>query len=102
MDRFRSALLAFSLGILLAGPATADVLLMDSIESAPGVEAPRTGMNMDSVRARFGNPVHEHPAVSTSGGPLHPPITRWDYNGYSVFFENDVVLHSVIYRAGAN
>ena len=102
MDRFRSALLAFSLGILMAGPATADVLLMDSIKSAPSIETPRAGMNMESVRAKYGNPVREHPAVSTTGGPLHPPITRWDYNGYSVFFEHDLVLHSVIYRADGN
>ena len=98
MDRFRSALLVFSLGILLTGPATADVLLMEGIKSAPAVDTPRTGMNMESVRARYGSPVQEHPAVSTSGGPQHPPITRWDYSGYSVFFENDLVLHSVVHR----
>jgi len=99
MDRFRSALLAFTLGILLTGPASADVLLMEGIKSSPIVDTPRAGMNMDGVRARYGNPAQEYPAVSTSGGPQHPPITRWDYNGYSVFFENDVVLHSVVHRS---
>jgi len=98
MDRFRSALLAFTLGILLTGPAAADVLLMESVESSSAVDTPRSGMNMDGVRAKYGNPVQEHPAVSTSGGPLHPPITRWDYSGYSVFFEHDVVVHSVVHR----
>ena len=101
MNRFRSAILAFTLGILLTGPAQADVLLMDSIGSAPAAESPRAGMSMTSVRARYGNPVREHPAVSTSGDPLHPPITRWDYDAYSVFFENDLVLHSVRHRAAA-
>lgn len=98
MDRFRSALLALTLGILLTGPVAADVLLMEGIQSSPAVETPRSGMNMDGVRTKHGNPVQEHPAVSTSGGPLHPPITRWDYNGYSVFFENELVLHSVVHR----
>ncbi|MFV1972220.1 MAG: hypothetical protein ACC648_00755 [Thiohalobacterales bacterium] len=101
MNRFHSALLVFTLGILLTGPATADVLLVDEIESASAADTPGTGMNMDSVRAKYGNPVQEYPAVSTSGHPQHPPITRWDYNDYSVFFENDLVLHSVVYRAGA-
>ena len=101
MDRFSSAVLAFTLGILLTGSAAADVLLMDSIESAPSIDTPRTGMNMDSVRAKYGNPVQEHPAVSTSGGPLHPPITQWDFDGYSVYFENDLVLHSVVHHPGA-
>jgi hypothetical protein len=99
MDRFHSALLAFTLGILLTGPASADVLLMEGIESAPAVNAPRTGMNMDSVRAKYGSPVQEYPAVSTSGDPQHPPITRWDYSSHSVFFEHDVVLHSVVHRS---
>lgn len=98
MDRFRSALLAFTLGILLTGPAAADVLLMENIESSSAVDTPRSGMNMDSVRAKYGNPVQEYPTVSTSGGPLQPPITRWDYTGYSVFFENDVVVHSVVHH----
>jgi len=39
--------------------------------------------------------------VSTNDGPLHPPITRWDYDGYSVFFENSTVLHSVVTPAQA-
>jgi hypothetical protein len=93
-------MLAFTLGILLTGPVTADVLLMESIESSPAGDTPRTGMNMGSVRAKYGNPAQEHPAVSTSGDPLHPPITRWDYNGYSVFFEHEVVLHSVVHHSG--
>jgi hypothetical protein len=45
---------------------------------------------MESVKAKFGAPLQEEPAVGT------PPITRWDYAGYSVFFENDKVLHSVV------
>jgi len=98
MDSIRPAGFAFSLAILLTGPVAADELLMESIHSAPVVETPRTGANMDSVRASFGNPVREYPPVSTEGNPLHPPITRWDYNNYSVFFENDLVLHSVVSR----
>lgn len=102
MDSIRSVLLALTLGILTAGPVSADVLLMDSIKEAPPMETPRAGMTMDSVRARYGNPVKEYPTVSTDGGPLHPPITRWDYNDYSVYFENNLVLHSVVHRAAAN
>lgn len=101
MDRLRSSILAVTLGILLTGTATADVLLMDSIQSAPTVDTPRTGLNMDSVRTKYGNPVQVNPAVSTDGDPRRPPITRWDYDGYSVFFENDLVLHSVVHRASA-
>ena len=51
---------------------------------------PERGMTMDAVRDNFGSPMTEHPAVG------EPPITRWDYDGYSVFFEYDKVLHSVV------
>ena len=101
MDSTRSALFAFSLAILLAGPASADTLLMDGIQSTPQVVTPQRGMTMEAVRAKFGNPATEHPAVPSNEGPLHPPITRWDYDGYSVFFENSTVLHTVVTPAQA-
>jgi hypothetical protein len=102
MDSTRSALFAFLLAILFAGPVCADTLLMDNLQSTPQHVMPQRGMSMDTVRARFGNPVTEHPAVPTNEGPLHPPITRWDYDGYSVFFENSSVLHSVVTHAQAD
>lgn len=101
MESTRSALCAFSLAILFAGPVYADTLQMDNVQTATQVVMPQRGMSMDAVRAKFGNPVTEHPAVPINEGPLHPPITRWDYDGYSVFFENSTVLHSVVTHAQA-
>ena len=34
--------------------------------------------------------------ASLGGAPKHPPITRWDYAGYSVFFERTTVVDVVI------
>jgi hypothetical protein len=99
MDSTRSALFAFSLAILFAGPVSADTLLMDNVQSSTQVAMPQRGMSMDAVRATFGTQVTEHAPVPTNEGPLHPPITRWDYDGYSVFFENSTVLHSVVTHA---
>jgi hypothetical protein len=101
MDSTRSALFAFSLTLLLAGPAGADTLLMENVQSSSQTAVPQRGMSMDTVRAKFGSPMTEHPAVPTNEGPLHPPITRWDYSGYSVFFENSTVLHTVATHAQA-
>jgi hypothetical protein len=47
---------------------------------------------MSTVEARFGAPASRHAAVGD------PPITRWDYAQFSVFFEHDKVLHAVIVR----
>ena len=88
-----SLLIFFLIG---SAPALADVLLVDSIQSAPGIQTPQNGFTMSQVRQQFGNPVSELPAVGD------PPITRWDYDGYSVFFEHDLVLHSVVHRAATN
>ncbi len=75
---------------------TGDVLLIDSIQSAPDIRTPRNGMNMDSVRRQFGNPLSEGSSIGD------PPITRWEYKGFSVYFEHDLVLHSVTHRPNRN
>jgi hypothetical protein len=48
------------------------------------------------VEQHFGAPVERHPTVSDPGRPGQPPITRWDYTGFSVFFERDKVIDSVV------
>jgi hypothetical protein len=102
MDSIRSAVLATILALLVSLPVSADVLLMDSIQSAPAVQTPRTGLSMANVRSSYGDPVKEHPSVSTYGNPDHPPITRWDYQNFSVFFEHDKVVHAVVHRPDAD
>jgi hypothetical protein len=95
---FRIATLsAATLILLLAQPVTADVLLIDSINSAPinseeGIPRPKRMMSMDQVSQRYGQPITAYPSVG------EPPITRWDYSDYSVFFEYDLVLTSVVHH----
>jgi outer membrane protein assembly factor BamE (lipoprotein component of BamABCDE complex) len=54
------------------------------------VAAPRRGMTMDEVAAKFGSPASKLPAVG------RPPISRWDYPGFVVYFERNFVIHSVV------
>ena len=72
---------ALALATAVYWPVTA---LAASDEDVPG-----RGMSKAEVRAQFGEPRHTRPSVGT------PPITRWDYEGFSVYFENDTTLHSV-------
>ncbi|MDQ2068266.1 hypothetical protein [Natronospira bacteriovora] len=54
------------------------------------VAVPTRGMTMDNVRDVYGEPRDVR-------GPVgDPPITRWDYRDFSVYFEHHLVLHSVI------
>lgn len=50
---------------------------------------PQLGAERSSVSRQFGEPTRRHPAVG------QPPIARWDYPGFSVYFEYDHVIHSV-------
>ncbi|MEJ2612399.1 MAG: hypothetical protein P8179_20635 [Candidatus Thiodiazotropha sp.] len=75
----------------------ADVLLMDSVKSAPinseeGMLRPTRNMTMEQVSQRFGQPQTSYPSVG------EPPITRWDYGDYSVYFEYNHVLTSVVHH----
>jgi hypothetical protein len=51
---------------------------------------PTRGLSMQQVQARFGEPLSKRSAVG------EPPITRWSYPGYTVYFEHQYVIHSVI------
>jgi hypothetical protein len=85
-------LAALLLGSALAGTAIAEtVIVNDQVQVAPSqVDRPRRGTTMDQVEKHFGAPVNRHPTVGA------PPITRWDYNGFSVFFEKDRVIDAVV------
>lgn len=94
---FRFTTAAASLLLLLSQPVAADVLLIDAINQGPvnseeGLPRPTRGMTMDQVRQRYGTPATEYPQVGD------PPITRWEYDQYSVFFEYRHVLTSVVHH----
>ena len=89
-------------GCATAGSALADtVVVNDQVQVRESqVERPKRGTTMGDVEKHFGAPVTRHPAVG-DGSPHRPPITRWDYQGFSVFFERDRVIDSVVTSAEA-
>ncbi len=58
-------------------------------------DLPRRGLSVAQVEKRYGAPLSKMP---TAGGdaPRHPPINRWRYDGYTVYFERNRVIHSVV------
>lgn len=82
------------IALLLAamGTASADTLKMDGA-SAPGYDGrPTRGMTQTSVESKYGSP-------SSVTAPVgEPPITRWEYTDFVVFFEHDRVIHAVLKR----
>lgn len=57
--------------------------------SSVTLQTPRRGMRMEDVQRQHGVPSARLPAIGD------PPITRWVYDQYTVYFENQYVIHSV-------
>lgn len=87
-----------ALGIwVLASPVTAEELAMPEAAAAPApaMSMPAKGSTMMAVEGKYGAPTTKHPTVG-GGSPRQPPITRWDYPGFTVVFENDKVIDAVV------
>lgn len=74
------------------GAARADTLIVDGLQQAKQTAAqrPTRGMTMTAVTSKWGAPLAKEPAVG------QPPITRWVYNDFVVFFEYNHVIHAVV------
>jgi hypothetical protein len=88
-----SLVLIAGLGLTL--PASAEELQMAPKSALPqqnaiSLEMPIKGMSKEAVRLQYGEPNQTTPAVGD------PPISRWVYGRYTVYFEGDYVIHSVI------
>lgn len=58
-------------------------------QGASALALPQLGESKRAVLERFGLADEEHPSVG------NPPITRWDYREFSVYFEHQHVVSSV-------
>ncbi|HEX3913737.1 MAG TPA: hypothetical protein VHW71_09545 [Steroidobacteraceae bacterium] len=78
--------------VLASGLAGAETIAVDNgiAVKQSDVPAPTRGMTMDQVAGKFGTPATKVPAVG------QPPISRWEYPGFVVYFEREHVIHSVI------
>lgn len=73
------------------GTIQADTLEMDGV-SAGQASTPSRGMTAASVESRYGTPQSKVAPVGD------PPISRWIYSDFVVFFEYDRVIHAVVKR----
>jgi hypothetical protein len=78
--------------LLTAQPALAETLSTATGDPAAAAARPDRGSSMATVQSRYGEPTNRHSAVGD------PPITRWDYPQFAVYFEHDRVLHAVLVR----
>ncbi len=83
------------LSVFAVSPVAADTLIVEGLEAAQATRAerPARGMTMDQVTRRWGEPTGRDAAVG------EPPITRWSYAGFVVYFEHQHVVHTVTSRS---
>ena len=90
--------LTLSAALFAVTSVQADTLTIPLGQQASGqqVNLPQRGTNTSQVQRQHGEPTTRHAAVG------QPPITRWDYPGYSVYFEYDHVVHAVRHHQRSN
>jgi hypothetical protein len=79
----------------LAAAAAAETLsLLPASAPAPSA-LPQRGASMTQVEKQFGAPLKKYPPAG-GDSPKHPPITRWDYLGFSAYFERQRLIDAVV------
>ena len=87
----RLAAILTVVALMTGGLAVADTLLIDKVERSETEQPsrPLRGATMEMVQKNFGAPIARRDAVGD------PPITRWEYGDFLVFFEYDRVIDTV-------
>lgn len=80
---------------LFATPVTyGDVITLpqasNDSEKTLNISMPQRGMTMEMVTSEYGEPAQKDSPVGT------PPIIRWEYDKFAVYFESKYVIHSVM------
>ena len=88
-----------TLTLLLPASGVSDTLSMPApavpaAEPTVSIILPGRGMSMTEVESKFGAPLQKFPEVGD------PPITRWVYSNFAVYFEYQYVIHAVAQTGG--
>lgn len=70
----------------------ADVLIIDRVNQSMSFKTPQRGLSMNQVIQQFGEPTTKKQAIG------NPPITKWMYENFSVYFEKNWVINSVVHK----
>jgi hypothetical protein len=71
----------------------ADEVMVPVSQQSPhltAIERPTNGMSMQAVEAKYGQ------AMSMGETVGQPPITMWEYDNFNVYFEHNLVIHTVL------
>lgn len=84
--------------LLLVSTSHAEILSIGKqVKIATKTETPRRGLSKQHVLKKFG----KAKKTIVSRGKVtkkNPRITRWNYDTFSVIFENNHVVHTIVHR----
>ncbi len=95
MNRFMDKIISgFVIVFLAASPLViAETIIVPvNQQSDQSIDVPAKGKSMQQVENDFGVPLEKSAAVG------EPPITKWHYDSFTVYFESDIVIHTVLHR----
>lgn len=78
--------------VALPGQAEKLVISVGKQGQEQAQQLPGTGTTKSQVEAKYGPPQEQVPAIG------HPPISRWVYDDFTVYFEYNHVVHSVFHH----
>ena len=82
-------IIAMVLGLVVQPAIAQTTTIPGHSQSSQMQVMPIRGVNMDSVLAEFGEPIQRYNAIG------EPPISEWVYDSFRVYFEYEIVLHSI-------
>jgi len=93
----QQTLLSLTLALLLGAALQAEYAIAEDIRIPIGEQAkdqspidmPTKGMSKERVKSLFGEPLEDIPAKG------QPPISRWKYQEFTVYFDSNTVIHCV-------
>ena len=89
------AAMGIACGLAVAPSVAQNLQMAEAPTASAAAAAPARGMSMAEVESRFGAPAERFAAVG------QPPISRWVYSSFVVYFEYQTVVHAVVVKASA-
>jgi hypothetical protein len=91
---FRYPLIALVLCVAVASSNTCyaeniQIPIGEQGKNAEAIDMPTKGMSKERVKSLFGEPLE---MIAAKG---QPPISRWKYQEFTVYFDSDTVIHCV-------
>ncbi len=83
-----------SLSLIFSSLAYSESVALSVAEQGnQSLQTPQNGQKKENVEAQFGAPIERVSAVG------EPPISKWVYQDFTVYFEHDTVLHAVLHKS---